>query len=139
MGKKYFNEGYDMSPADYAKVLFENTNDNCLTLSRRNEDPFSDEYDKQYFESYTMNWNNQDLQEVINDFGVLYSELKNSVEKYGVDSTIEWLKSELDDKGTAYRATRLCRIIELGAPEVIINFEACKLMDAMIISQFAVS
>jgi hypothetical protein len=39
MSIKYFNDGFGMSPEDYAKALFENTIDNKLTLSRRNEDP----------------------------------------------------------------------------------------------------
>ena len=139
MSIKYFNDGFGMSPEDYAKALFENTIDNKLTLSRRNEDPFSEEYDKQYFESYTMDWDRNDLEDVIDDFKALYSELVKTVKEFGTDYAVNFLELEYYDEIIAFRAKRLCKLIELGPPEIIINSEACKLMDAMIIARFAVS
>ena len=140
MDINFFNDGYEFTPAEYAKLLFENTNENMLTLSRRNEDPFSDEYEKQHFESFTMNWNKSDLQDVINDFEMLYSELENGVEEYGADCAIQCLELVVfEDEMVDCRARRLCKLIELGAPECVINTEGCRLIDAMIIARYAVS
>lgn len=139
MDIKFFNEDYNLSPAQYAKVLFENTVDDCLTLSRRYEDPLEDDYDKQYFESYTMDWDKDDLEDVIDDFDSFYTELENGVEEYGGDLAIEGLGLALDDEILEYRARRLCKLFEIGAPEIILHREALKLMDAMIIARFAVS
>ena len=139
MDIEFFNDGYEFTPAEYAKLLFENTNENFLTLSRRNENPFSEEYDKQYFESYTMNWNKEDLTEVINDFEDLYSEVENGAEEYGADCIVECLELALDNEMVDCRVRRVCRLIEIGAPDGVVNIEACKLMDAMIIARYAVS
>ena len=139
MNIEFFNDDYNLTPQEYAKVMFENTNEGFLILSRRNEDPFSDEYDKQRFEIFTMNWDETDLEDVISDFEVLYSELKSGLKVYDSDSIIEGLELFLESKMVKCRVIRVCKLIELGAPDYIISFEACKLIDAMIIARYAVS
>ena len=139
MDIKFFNDGYEFTPAEYAKLLFENTNENMLTLSRRNEDPFSDEYEKQHFESYTMNWDKYDLKNVIEDFEILYSQLEDNVGICETDCVIECLELQLEDEMVDCRVRRLFRLFELGAPQSVINCEGCRLIDAMIIARYAVS
>lgn len=139
MDIKFFNDGYGFTPAEYAKLLFENTNENMLTLSRRNEDPFSDEYEKQHFESYTINWDKNDLQNVIEDFEILYSELEGNVGIYETDCVVQCLELQLEDEMVDCRVRRLFRLFELGAPQSVIDCEGCRLIDAMIIARYAVS
>ena len=139
MDIKYFNDGYNFTPQEYANILFENTNENFLTLSRRIEDPISDDYDKQHFESFTMNWDESDLQDVIDDFEILYSELESGVEEYGADCAIQCLELIFEDETVDCRARRLCKLIELNAPKCVINTECCHMIDAMIIARYAVS
>ena len=136
---RFFNESFDLTPPEYAMALFRNTHNGKLTLARRNEDPDDDRYDEQFFESYTMDWTMTDMLDVVEDFEMLVCELNDAIEEFGAENAAECSGLIFESEMVALRARRLCLLCELNAPEVVIDREACLLMDAMIIARYAIS
>lgn len=133
----FFNENFDMTPVEYAVALFKNTSKGNLTLARRNDNIYDESYDEQFFESYTMDWEAEDVFDVVDDFEMLISELKDALGEFDADDVIGSSGLIFESDMVACRAKRWCLLFKMGAPEAVINREECLLMDAMIIARFA--
>ena len=86
-----------------------------------------------------MKCDKNDLQNVIEDFEILYSQLEDIVGICETDCVIQCLELQLEDEMVVCWVRWLFRLLELGAPQCVIDCEGCRLIDAMIIARYAVS
>ena len=109
------------------------------------------EFDETAERSFEMSWTAEGLQAVIQSFKTLYEDLERIAEhcrSTGSDSrddvcievkseAYKWLKGDLFDDKVIWRAERVCILMTLRAPEIILRHEAQRLIEVLALTHFA--
>lgn len=142
----------ELSSADYAARMLECTDENGVLSIY--ESHFTDgltDFDESAERSFEMTWTAEELQKVIQAFQALYGNLAHIAEyclSTGLDphsdacfqavaEAQKWLEGGILDDTVVWRAKRICVLMALRAPEVILCNEAQRLIEALALTRFA--
>ncbi len=136
----------DLSPTAYIELMFEKTGkDNTLLIPGFYYDE-NDESDKVY--RCKMDWNKAKLEDVLNKYNDIYNDLKEVADKHRETKNIDAASIDAEceliikkDKkqfeyGVLSRAKRLCRLLALHAPEIVVRNEARQFAQAMVLNRY---
>lgn len=143
----------ELSPADYAALMLACTDENGLLSIPESHftDGFSD-FDESAERIFEMDWDNGRLKELIETFETLYGDIKKNADiciSVGCDpldsayaeeaekEAAKYLGDGIFDDAIIWRSRRTCILLALRAPELIINNEAQRLIEAMALTRFA--
>ena len=129
---------FKITPDDYLKQLFAHTEDGVLFLSQQEpEEDLPRHYRCQ------MRWTEEDLTALLEEYNSMIAGVFETVMEAGtaaesVMSDVLAVVRELvpEESEVQNRVWRVCGLMKLEAPDVIIQNENCKLMEALALRRF---
>ncbi len=119
----YDDAYYALTPVDCIKTMFRHTGvDGMLFIPTWPNDLIREEGEKYY--ALKMDWNEDDLNKIIAEYDFLFV-------------TLEKIASMHED--VFIRVMRICKLLSMKAPAVLINNDAKLLAQAMVVDRFALS
>lgn len=137
----------ELTPAEYAILMLERTDENGIL--RIPEEHFTDglaDFDEKAERVFEMNWNAEKLKELIETFELLYADIKKIAESCSATNHDSLNNAQIPalqldggilDDAVIWRARRLCRLLTLCAPEAVLRAEAQRLIEALVLTRFA--
>ena len=129
---------FKITPEDYLKELFAHTEDGVLLLSQQEpEEDLPRHYRCQ------MRWTEEDLTALLEEYNSMIAGVFETVKEAGtaaesVLSDVLAAVRELvpEESEVQNRVWRVCGLMKLEAPDVIIQNEKCNLMEALALRRF---
>lgn len=129
---------FKITPEDYLKELFAHTEEGVLLLSQ--QEP---EEDQPRHYRCQMNWTEADLTALLEEYNSMIAGVFETVMEAGtaaesVMSDVLAAVRELipEESEVQNHVLRVCGLMKLEAPDVIIQNEKCKLMEALALRRF---
>ena len=128
---------FKISPEDYLKELFAHTEDGVLFLSQQESEDLTRHYRCQ------MRWTEADLTALLEELHSMIAGVFETVKEAGAEA--ESVMSDVlaavrelipEESEVQNRVWRVCSLMKLEAPEMIIQNEKCQLMEALALRRF---
>ena len=143
----------ELSPADYAALMLERTDENGLLSIPEIHftDGLDEDIDENAEATFEMAWDTEKLKELIGTFETLYGEIRriaeNSLTRYSSpddpdtkaagEEAAKYLTDGILDDAVILCARRICALLKLHAPEIVIRNEARCLIEVLALTRFA--
>lgn len=127
-----------ITPEAYLKELFAHTEDGVLLLSiQKPDENLPGHYRCQ------MSWTEADIPAILEEYSSMVNSIFETVKEAGADAdsvmptVLAAVKEIIPEEGEVQEhAWRTCRLIQLEAPQEIVQNEACKLMEALVLRRY---
>ena len=154
----------NITPVQTVEIMFNNTDEEgwlCIPAWTYDTDVYDEnKKDKALYYNCKMHWNEEDMKTVIRDYQLLEQSLMEITDEKPLKQIIiknhniapfSILSADISDINelkkasssavyyAAIRAVRLCKLYQLGAPQIILDNEGRLLAEALVIYRYAIS
>ena len=121
-----FNNTINLTPVEFANFLYKHTDENGVL--RMPKGFGTEEERNDCFDEFAMSWDEEKLAQLIADFDVLY---------VGIEQIAKVYDKIAENEEIASHILRLCKLLALCAPEIVVQNEARSLIGSMALHEFA--